>query len=84
MQLDELYPILIKKRIRNFAEASTCELLTYTVNTVKLEYLPLDKARGANILTLLVWRLVLSFDINMSYFREGQYKHLHCKRKSQK
>ncbi len=78
MQLDELYPILIKKRIRNFAEASTCELLTYTVNTVKLEYLPLDKARGANILTLLVWRLVLSFDINMSYFREGQYKHLHC------
>jgi hypothetical protein len=78
MQLDELYLTIIKKRPRNFAEVLTCELLTYTVNTVKLEYLPLDKARAANILTLLVWRLVLSFDINMNYFREGQYKYLHC------
>jgi len=67
-----------KKRTRNFAEALTCEVLTYTVNTVKPKYLPVDKARAANILTLLVWRLVLSFDINMSYLREGQDKQLHC------
>jgi len=30
--------------------------ITYTVNTIKIEYLPVGKPRGANILTLLVWR----------------------------
>jgi len=56
-----------------------CEHPTYTVITLKLEYLRLDKPRAANILTLLVSRWELSFDTNMSRFREEQYKHLHCK-----
>ncbi len=56
MQLDELYPTIMKKRKINSTEIFNCGHPTYTVNTVKVKYLPLGKPTAANILTLLVWR----------------------------
>jgi hypothetical protein len=45
-----------KKRKNKSSEILNCGHITYSVNTVKIEYLPLGKSRAANILTLLVWR----------------------------
>ncbi len=57
MQLDELYPTIIEKE-KNSDEMLNCGPTTYTVNTIKIEYLPLHlgKPMAANILTLLIWR----------------------------
>jgi hypothetical protein len=55
MQLDKLYPTMTEKE-KNSDEMLNCESITYTVNTIKIEYLPLGKPTAANILTLLVWR----------------------------
>jgi len=77
MRLDELYPDITEKE-KNSDEMLNCGPITYTVNTIKIEYLPIGNPTAANILTLLVWRLKLSFDPNMCYLFNGQYKHLHC------
>ena len=56
MQLDELYPTITKKRKVNPTEILNCGHPIYTVNTIKIEYLPLGKPMAANILALLVWQ----------------------------
>ena len=68
-----------EKRKINFIKIFNCGHSTYTVNTVKIEYLHLDKPTAANILTLLVWQWELSFDAKISSLARLQYKHLHCK-----
>ncbi len=54
MLLEELYPTITKKRKRNSAEILNCGHPTYTINIVKIDYLPLGKPTAANILSLLV------------------------------
>jgi hypothetical protein len=39
MQLDELYPTIIEKENKNSDEILNCGPITYTVNTIKIEYL---------------------------------------------
>ena len=75
MQFDKLYPIIRKK---NSSKILNCGHITYAVNTLKFEYLPLGKPMAANILTLLVWLWELSFDAKMSILARLQYKYLHC------
>jgi hypothetical protein len=53
------------------------------MNMVKIEYLPLESSRAANILTLLYWRSELSFDVKISSLFAQQYTQLHCKNKSE-
>jgi hypothetical protein len=50
-----LYPTITEKENKNSNEILNCGLITYTVNTVKIEYPSLAKPTAANILTLLVW-----------------------------
>ncbi len=54
MQLHELCPTIIEKRKKNSSEILDCGHITYSVNTLKIEYFPLGKPTAANILTLLV------------------------------
>jgi hypothetical protein len=68
-----------QKKKKRADEMLNCGPTTYTVNTMKIEYLPLGKPTAANILTLLVWRRELSFYPNMSHLFNLQHKHLHCK-----
>ena len=68
-----------EKRKINSSEIFNCEHRAYTINTVKIKYLPIDKPRAPNILTLLVWHSELSFDADRLHFSRGQHKHLHCK-----
>ncbi len=53
MQLDELYPTIMKK---NHAEILECRHPTYTENTLKFEYLGPCTSRAAHIFSLVVWR----------------------------
>ncbi len=78
MQLDKLYPTITEKE-KNSDGMLNCGPITYTVNTVKIENLPLGKRRAVNILTLPVWRWELSFDAKISSLLNLQYKHLHSK-----
>jgi hypothetical protein len=55
MQLDELYSAITQKE-KNSDEMLNCGPITYTGNTIKIEYLSLNYPTAANILTLLVWR----------------------------
>jgi hypothetical protein len=53
-----------QKKKKKADEMLNCKPITYTVNTVntiKIDYVPLGKPTAANILTLLVWRRELSF-----------------------
>jgi hypothetical protein len=54
MELDELYPTIMKKE-KNHAEILDCCHPTYTVNTFKFEYLGLCTPKAAHILNLVVW-----------------------------
>jgi hypothetical protein len=53
MQLDKLYPTITEKEKKS-DEMLNCGPTTCTVNTIKIEYLPLGKPTADNILTLLV------------------------------
>jgi hypothetical protein len=59
MQLDELYPIIMKETI-NSVKISICEYLTYTEH-LKFEYLEPQWLLARNILNLLVWQSDLEF-----------------------
>ncbi len=52
MQLDELYPTITEKD-KHSDEMLNCGPITFNVNTIKIEYLPLGKPTAANTLTLL-------------------------------
>ena len=54
MQFDELYLTTMKNEKEALLKCSVCRHPIHTVNTLKVEYLPLDKSTAANILTLLV------------------------------
>ena len=45
-----------EKRKKNSSKILNCGHITYAVNTLKFEYLPLGKPMAANILALLVWQ----------------------------
>jgi hypothetical protein len=53
MQLDELYPNITGKE-KKFDQMLNCGPMAYTVNIIKIEYLPLGKPMVPNIVTLLV------------------------------
>jgi len=56
MQIDELHPNITEKRKKNHAEILDCGHPTYTVNTLKFEYLGPCMPRAAYILNLTVGR----------------------------
>ncbi len=47
MQLDELHPTITKKEEKYSFKILNCEHITYAVNTLKFEYLPLGKPTAA-------------------------------------